>query len=262
MTDDSTSNFPAIRGRIIRLDENGLVCLNDIHSAAGYSKNQKPNDWRRLPFVTKLEFAVLERITGKSRNWTKDEMRSAIYAKTGQAGGTFADVRLALAYAEYLNPVLALEVREVFLRYKAGDVTLADEVLQKASPKDNEWAGTRALGRSTRAGYTATLQQHGVTKPVDYAICTNETYKGLFDKTAKQLKADKDVTKGGLRDAMSTKELAFVMAAEQLSVERIEEEECAGREECRQATGKSASFIRQAIEADRKDRRGRQQSLI
>lgn len=262
MSDQSKSNFPKVRGRDVRLDPDGLVCLNDIWSAAGYSKNQKPNDWRRLPYVTQLELAVLERITGKSRNWTKSEMRSVAYSKTGQAGGTFTDVRLALAYAEYLNPALALEVREVFLRFKAADPALADEILQRATPEANEWAGTRALSRSTRNSYTETLKDHGAVKG-DYPRCTNTLYHGLFGKDAAGLKAEKSLTKkASLRDNMSTKELVFVAAGEALATERIEEENSKGGEECRVATSRSAWFIRQAIDADRNDRRGRQGKLL
>lgn len=256
------SNFPVLRGRTIRVDENGLFCLNDIWLAAGFKRYQKPSDWRRLEITFRLTTAVLERITGKNRNWSKNDFRTVIYAKTGQLGGTYADVRLALAYAEYLNPKLALEVKEVFLRYKAADPTLADEILQRATPIDNEWAGTRAIGRSVRAGYTAVLQKHGAVGG-DYALCTNAIYLSLFNKTAKQLKASRAVGRARpLRDQMTTPELAYVMASEALSSERIEEEHCEGGGECLTATGKSARFIRQAIEFDRSDRRGRPQQLL
>ena len=114
-----TQNPLVIRGRKIAVDERGRVSLNDIHSAAGFTKNQKPSDWTRLPTTSKLIEEVLKRNTGKSRNWDKSDFRTALYSKPGHGGGNFADARLALSYAEYLNPKLALEVREVFLRYKA-----------------------------------------------------------------------------------------------------------------------------------------------
>lgn len=253
-------SFPVIRGRSIRVDDAGLVCLNDIWSAAGYRKNQRPNDWRRLPFVTKLEIAVIERITGKSRNWTKAEMKSAAYAVPGQNGGTFADVRMALAYAEYLDPKLALEVREVFLRYKAGDPTLADEILERASPEDNEWAGKRAMARAGRRPFTDTLQRHGVRFPRDYARCTDAVYIGLFRKTARDLKRVKQVT-SNLRDAMDGVELTFVAAGESLARERIEQMNCNGAVACEAATLRSTSFLRDAIEAERRDRDEQQRRI-
>jgi len=52
----------------------------------------------------------------------------------GTNGGTYAHPILACAYAGYLSPELEIEVREIWLRYRAGDATLADEVLARASP--------------------------------------------------------------------------------------------------------------------------------
>jgi hypothetical protein len=246
----------AIRGKSIGFDEDGLACLNDIWRAAGFRKSQTPSDWMRLQSTQKLTEAVIKRITGKSRNWTKSEIKSAYYTKAGSTGGTYADVRLALAYAEYLNPKLALEVREVFLRYKAADATLADEILQEASEQDNEWAAKRALSRAIRNGYTDTLRDHGVTNGKDFGRCTNATYKTLFGATAKQLKEKKGVG-GNLRDHMTKLELSAIMTSEALSSERIEDERCEGAQECKSATEKSAGFIRRAIEDDRKDRRSK-----
>jgi hypothetical protein len=246
-----------IRGRTVRADENGLVSLNDIWEAAGFSKNQKPHDWSRLATTQKLIEAVLVRNTGKSRNWAKSDYTSTIYLKRGQGGGTFVDVRLALAYAEYLNPKLALEVREVFLRYKVADATLADDILERAAPEANEWAGVRALTRSTRNKHTAILQDHGVSAPIDFAKITNETYIALFDKPAKSLKAARGLKKNdNLRDKMGLSDLTYIMAAESLANERIEETNPIGATRCQIAVRTSATFIREAIEKDRASRTG------
>jgi KilA-N domain len=252
---DTFSEDIVIRGRKIRSDVERRVSLNDIHAAAGFEKNRRPHDWIRLPSTSRLIEAVLAKITGKSRLWSKNEIRSVYYTLAGNNGGTFADPRVALAYAEYLNPKLAVEVREVFLRYKAADPTLADEVLQRASPEANEWAGARAIGRAERNMFTRTLQGHGVSGR-GFADSTNAIYRSLFDADAKGLRAKKGVTKKSvpLRDHMETKELLFVGAAEHLAGERIEEIDCRGNSECATASMKSASFIRKAIEADRADR--------
>jgi hypothetical protein len=246
-----------IRGQKIRTDAEDRISLNDVHAAAGFEKNRLPNDWIRLPATARLIEAVLVRITGKSRNWTKTEIKSVYYRMPGAVGGTFADARVALAYAEYLNPKLAVEVREVFLRYRAGDAVLADETLQRSTPEGNEWAAVRALSRAKRRQYTDTLQAHGV-EGFGYAQCTDETYRKLFGAAAKRLKQVRGIpAKANLRDNMPSDELVYVMAAEVLASGRINEEDSTGTRECRRATGKSASFIRQAIEADKADRRPR-----
>ena len=129
---------------------------------------------------------------------------STIRTRRGADGGTYADARLALDYAEYLNPKLAIEVKETFLRAKSGDATLADEVMEGASAEANEWIAKRSLARAARLNYTNTLKTHGVSKPQHYAGCTNVTYQSLFGKTASQMKKEKNLGKHGrLRDAMS-----------------------------------------------------------
>ena len=258
MTDDDTTNALVIRGRSVRFDENGLACLNDIWKAAGFTKHQRPNDWSRLPGTIKKMERVLELNTGKSRNYDAADMRLVFRTIRGANGGTYADVRLALDYAEYLNPKLAIEVKEIFLRYKAGDATLADEVLDKASAEDNVWVAQRAIGRAARIHFTHELHARGVSEPNHYAMCTNATYLSLWDKTAKQIKAERGLpANANPRDRMDAKDLAFLAASEALSVERMEDEDSQGFNECHTATRKAASAIRNAIEADRRDRQKR-----
>lgn len=251
-----TANALVLRGREIRFDENGLACLNDIWRAAGYSQNQRPNDWSRLESTRRKMERVLELITGKSRNYAPDAMRRVFRTRRGPDGGTYADIRLALDYAEYLNPKLAIEVKEVFLRYKAADPTLADEIMERADAAANEWMAKRSLSRAARLDYTATLKEHGVREPNHYADCTNAAYLGAFGKTAGQMKRDKGV-KGSLRDAFDLKELATVTFVEAMSTDRIEEEDCQGFGECRAATSKVAKAVGTMIENDKKDRQRR-----
>ncbi|MGB6087265.1 hypothetical protein, partial [Parvibaculum sp.] len=80
----------------------------------------------------------------------------------------------------------------------------------------------------------------------------------LFQKTASEMRRDKGLKKSAsLRDAMDRDDLGYTMVSEMLAAERIEEEVCHGTDECREASRRSASFIRGAIEADRADRNKR-----
>ena len=240
-----------LRGKSIRFDENGMACLNDIWKAAGFSKNQTPGDWLRLETVKRYLVAAYKQQTGKSRLWTKKEMGSVLYTKRGE--GAFANAYVSLEYARYLNPALALEVNEVFLRHKSGDATLADETLQKATPEENEWAGKRALGRSKRKEFTSTLKEHGV-KGWGYAKVTDASYDELFNRSAKQLRQDRRVSKyEALRDNFTMDEVAAVFFAESLSSQRIENENSFGNAECTEATRKSSRIVRAAIDENRKD---------
>lgn len=248
MTDDLGQVI--LRGRKIRVDDNGFVSLNDIHRAGGFSKNKRPAHWQRLPTTNALIIATYERVVGKSH---KGKFRTSdVYRATPE--GTWAHPILAASYAGYLKPELEVEMREVWLRYKAADATLADDVLERASDLENEWAATRALARVKRNEYTKTLDEHGV-EGFGYANCTNAVYGQLFDATAKRLKERKALPKNAnLRNAMTKDELVYVMMAETLAKGRIEEEQPFGNGPCAKATKRSASFVRDAIDAEKKDR--------
>lgn len=238
----------------IRVDEAGRVCLNDIHAAAGFSKNQQPHDWLRGPSALREVTALLQRNTGKSRNWTKEEITAAYSTKRGQGGGTWAHENLALGYAAYLSPALAVEIRDVFLRYQRGDESLVDDIRSRR-PANDDRDLHRQIGKGVRKRYTATLEGHGVTLPIEYAQCTNATYKKLFGGTAKQLRQQLGLPeKANIRDSMSLSELAYTMASEALASERIEQQNSQGFLQCRDATKKASSAIRGAIEADRQAR--------
>jgi hypothetical protein len=250
-------NSIKLRGRLVRLDELGRVSLNDIHKVGNYSDRTGPRDWGALEVTKRFIVTAVSKNAGKSGILSKTDVLSMYCVKIGRNGGTWAHPIIALAYAKYLSPDLHYEVNEVFLRFKAGDAALADETLQRSSPEGNEWAGVRALSRAKRRQYTDTLKAHGV-EGFGYAQCTDETYKVLFGETAKKLKEAKRLTEtANLRDNMKTDELVYVMAAEVLASGRIQEEKSEGNRECRLATGKSAGFIRHAIEADKADRKPR-----
>lgn len=244
----------------IRVDDNGLVCLNDIHRAAGFSKNQTPSDWMRLDSYMREYVVLLKRNTGKSRLWTKDEIKSIVYTKRGADGGTWAHENLALGYASYLSPTLAVEIRDVFLRFKSGDETLHEEIRENKRRRDDAFEKSREIGKKVRKDYTDTLKSHGVTKWYEYAHCTNETYKNLLGGTAKELRITRKLApKANVRDHMSLAEIAYTMASEALAVERIEDQNANGYAECKTETRIAATTIRGALEHDR---RNRQQRLV
>jgi hypothetical protein len=77
----------------------------------------------------------------------------------------------------------------------------------------------------------------------------------LFDKTAKSLKVARGLKKtDNLRDKMGLSDLTYVMAAESLANERIDQTNPEGPTPCQIAVRRSARHIREAIEKDRADR--------
>ncbi len=243
----------------IRVDDQGRVCLNDIHRAAGFSKNQRPSDWMANPNTTNSQMALLRQITGKSGNYSKDEIKSVVYTKTGRDGGTWVNENLALAYAEYLSPRLGVEIRDVFLRYKRGDESLIPEIRENRQRReDAARIEVRNHGKVARRGFTDTLKERGIAAGWQYAQITDVTNQTLLGGTAKKLKMDRGLhPKAKLRDHLATNELAYTMASEALATERIEDQDAQGYSACRNETSLAAQSIKGAIEADRKDRQRR-----
>ena len=143
-----------LRGRKISEDEFGNLCLDDLWQLARGRPSKAPKYWRRSPVVIGLiqELAKKVRISDLKENKLETPI---IYSKRGRGNeGTFAHPILAAAYAGYLSPKLEIEVREIWLRFRAGDATLADEILQRATAEENRWAGARALSRGQQVAYT------------------------------------------------------------------------------------------------------------
>lgn len=242
---------PVIRAQPIRSDVDSRVCLNDLWAIAGSDKNRRPSEWRRTAAAKRMMGALAARIVGNSHKSPPVLIR----AGRGSKGLTFAHVVLAQAYAEFLDDELAVEVREVFLRYRAGDASLADEILERASAEENRRAAVRAMGRVTRDKFTDVLRDHGVKQPY-FGICTNVVYQTVLGRPAAALKQALGVApKGSLRDAMSITQLAAVNFAEALSADRIEATDCQGGPECQQATAAASRTVRDALDAEKRTRR-------
>lgn len=243
---------PVLRDKRIRTNDFGLVCLNDLWAAANGGPNQRPYKWRRSALAKRLKAALVQRI---GRNSPNSEPRTVIDAKRGASGLTFAHIVLAQAYAEFLDDDLAVEVREVFLRYRAGDASLADEILERASAEENRRVATRAMGRVTRGQFTDVLQQHGVVQPF-FGICTNVVYQTVLGKPAAALKKAMGVApKGNLRDAMSVTQLAAIAFAEAISADRIEHDNCHGGPACQEATAAASRNVRSVLDAEQRSRK-------
>lgn len=247
--------FVVLKGRQIREDSSGLVSLTDIYEAARSPKNQSPPQWARLPSSGKLVLALHEKLMGKSHEKAKIRISSIYYTKRGD--GTYAHPIIA-AYAAYLSPKLAIEIKEVWLRYKAGDATLADEILSRASDDDNKWAAARAISRVQRNRFTDVLKRAGVSAR-GYPRCTDAIYVGLFDMKAAQLK--KALGTQVTRDGMDLAQLSQITLTESMAAERIEDEYCRGDTECAEASSITAGFVRSAIEQERASRRKRRLSI-
>jgi hypothetical protein len=248
-----------VRGTAISEDANGHILLDDLWKLSGASETKRPKHWRTQRAVQQLVDELQKKVTGAYLKENKLNI-PVIYSKPGRGNaGTWAHPVLAAAYAGYLSAKLEIEVREVWLRFRKGDPTLADEILQRATAEANVWVAKRALSRAQRVAYTDVLKAHGV-QGRGYMDCTEAVYTRLLGAKSWQLRNQRGLEKkANLRDNLSIAELSYVMAAEALSAERIEDEERQGNVACEKASAKGAAAIRLAIEDDR---RNRQKKLV
>lgn len=206
-----------IGGTQIRTNEAGLVSLTDIYSAAERESmadgKQSPSEWKRREGGQFVAFVADTLNTAERR----------IYAsKRGKGGGTFAHWQIALAYAKYLSPQLHMQVNEVYARFKAGDVTLAEEIADRASPADQERHARRMAGKVARTQLTATLACHGVAGK-GWADCTNAIYRPIMGGKKSEICARRGLpAKTNMRDVMNLEELTRTALAEILAKKRIE----------------------------------------
>jgi hypothetical protein len=251
--DESAGRALIVRGSTISEDARGLICLDDLWELSGERSTRKPVPWKNTPSARALANALHNKIRKSDVN-----AGPVIYSRRGRGQkGTFAHPILAAAYAGYLDHDLEIEMRAVWLRYRAGDATLADEILQRASDEANHWAGVRALARSGRNKFTDILKAHGVTGKEGYMACTEAVYQALLDGKSWEIRARMGLpARTNLRDNLNATALAGVMLAEALSGERIEEEQRQGNADCATATLRSARAVRAAVDEDRRNRRG------
>lgn len=78
----------------------------------------------------------------------------------------------------------------------------------------DEWIKTRLTGMVDRFKLTDIWKDGGITKPIEYALFTNEIYKGLSGMKASEYKAYKGLRKKSLRDNMTDIEVALTNVGE------------------------------------------------
>lgn len=214
-------------GTPVRTNETKLVSLNDIYNAACA---QGIADGKRDPRRWKLQDGAqfIEVVAGA----LNVPLRDIYQATKGKGGGTFAHWQIALAYAKYLSPQLHMQVNEVYLRVKSGDVTLADEIADKATPEQQDWLAKRVAGKAARGQLTSTLQAHGVHGR-GFADCTNAIYRPILGGKKSEICARRGLSRTtNLRDVMDLEQLTRTALAEIVARKSIEKFNVRGNDPC------------------------------
>jgi hypothetical protein len=242
-----------IRDQRIGEDYGGLLNLTDIWRLAGSPSTKKPGHWRQLP-TTEDYIEAVARNVRKSYIRAKNDAESVFYTKKGTGGGTYAHILIAIAYGEYLSPELAVDVKSVYTRFRVGDLSLVDEILEKADDA-RKFQDTRDISKQVRNKYTATLTAH---KAGGSAIgyCTDAIYQVLLGGTCRQISSDMKLpAKASLRDNLPLGHLLQTMTTEYMASERIDAMNVQGKEPCAEASRVSARYVKDAFEREKADRK-------
>lgn len=163
---------------------------------------------------------------------------------------TWVHPLVAIKLAEELSPEFDVFVKETFKRYLDGDITLADDIIQRSkSEQELIWLEKRLKGKLTRKAFTDSLQKHGVTG-LGYATNTNAIYTEILGKTAQQLKEDRNIVKNTTRDDMTAIELSAIDLAELLAIQKIEKTNATGNKETTEISRLTARKLKSIIESD------------
>lgn len=114
---------------------------------------------------------------------------------------------------------------------------------QGRSPK---WIQQRMLGQETRNKLTDYWQNHGVTKPQDFAALTNIIHREWSGLTIAQHKKLKGLQNQNLREHMSEAELLFTALAELSTRQIAEKDNATGMEQNKEAGKKGGRLAKQA----------------
>ena len=112
-------NHLMIASAMIRQNDEGLYCLNDLHAASGGEQKKRPKYWLENQHTTELIAEVEKGGT------------SAVRIVRGRSGGTYVAKELVYAYAMWLSPKFHLAVIRTY------DAMITQG--QSAQSRDIDW---------------------------------------------------------------------------------------------------------------------------
>jgi hypothetical protein len=230
-------------------DKNGNVSLTDLWRANGGIDTKTPNKWQKTD--------VAQAFIRATEKFLKGIPGSFILSKKGKGGGTFAHPQIALEYAQYLSPELAVMVNQVFferIEEEKNPELILDRAIAtyKKKGKSDEWITERLTGKATRKAFTDTLAKHGV-KGVGYRDCTNAIYDKMFGGDAEQTREKKNLpVSANLREYMTEAELAATRLTELIAKENIEKHNLKGNKACEYECLRTSHWISKSLKDARK----------
>jgi len=224
----------------VRRNDEGLLCLTDLWKLAGSEQNKLPAQWQRQD----QSVAFLRAFTGL----LKCDLKTQLKTTSGRNGATWAHEQIALEYAQYLDPNLAIVINQNFLdrieEEKNPDL-IADRYINtyKKKGKSEEWIKSRFDGKTTRNQLTSKLKSAGVEHE-GYRNCTNAIYNHLYGGSSNVVREKKGLErKDNIRDHLPQIELKAIELAELITIQTIENEHLHGNSQCELAASRASRNV-------------------
>lgn len=232
----------------VKNDDAGRPSLTDLWKAAGSDAQRTPAKWQETEAARGF-IAAVQRIL----NIVSGDI---IQSKRGRTGGTFAHPQVALEYAQYLNPDLAVAVNSLYFQ-RVEEEKNPDLIIDRAV-KTYERRGftperiaARLNGKATRHILTSTLKQHGVSG-VGFRDCTRATYFPLFGGGTETIRQAYNIpAKANVRDGLPLLQLRSIEFAEALSADTIDKNGAYGNDACVSECNRAAQSVAAMVKAHR-----------
>jgi hypothetical protein len=223
--------------------------LTDLWKAAGSDPQKTPAKWQETDMASGFIQAICK--------LQKVVLNDIIKSKRGKGGGTWAIKEVAIEYAQYLNPNLAVLVNQIFFE-RIEEEKNPDKIVDRAvstykkKGKDADWISRRIEGKLKRNEFTSTLASHGVQHE-GFRNCTNAIYEHLFGGGAAVVREKKKLPEtANVRDGLSGIELDAVKFAESLASHAIKQNNIHGNAKCEVASRESSRLVANTVKASSK----------
>jgi hypothetical protein len=233
----------------VRKDNDGNICLTDLWKLAGSDENKRPVIWQR--HETTIAFCRAVSV------FLKGDLKSLLKTTRGKSGATWAHTQIALEYAQYLDPNLAVIVNQNFfdrIEEEKNPDLIAERYVKTYQRKGKtlDWIQKRFKSKETRNTFTSTLARHKVEQE-GFKNCTNAIYDPLFGGTTSVVREKKGITKkDNIRDNLSAMELVAIEFSEMMATENIEMNNLTGNAQCEIASRSAAKIVANALVQNRR----------
>lgn len=227
---------------------NGKLSLTDLWKLAGSDEKKKPAHWQ--------QFDETKAFINAAAKILKCTPHVLLESRRGKNGGTWAHELIALEYAQYLSPDLAVLVNKVFserveeeqdpeLAVKRGNARAAKTWSKQGH--DDKWIDQRIMSINARKRFTGVLKDHGVERE-GYRNCTNAVYSGIFGGTTAVVRQKLELdNSASIRDNMSLLQLSATQLIEAMATDEIERNNLRGNANCEQACTRASRAVATAI---------------